>query len=112
MQFRYLRCVVKKEEPDSPKDGDPLKSDIPPESISSEDVKPTREERPVRAARDTKILREIKLEHPFECTTCGENFTSAWYLKVHRRTHKNYHIPCELCGKMFSHVTNLAKHMK
>ena len=110
--IRYLRCTGKKEETGEPKDSDALKSDTPLETKCPKDIKPAREVRPARAARDSKVLREIKLDHPFECTTCGENFTSAWYLKVHRRTHKNYHIPCELCGKMFSHVTNLAKHMK
>jgi hypothetical protein len=108
--YRFLRCV-KKEDSGPPKDSNASKSDIPTEIKSPKDLR-SREMRPIRAARETKVLKESKLEHPFGCSTCGENFTSAWYLKVHRRTHKNYHIPCQLCGKMFSHVTNLAKHMK
>ncbi|XP_028401193.1 zinc finger protein 184-like [Dendronephthya gigantea] len=110
--IRYLRCVIKKEDSSPAKESDDSKSNILAENKSPKDSKVGREIRPTRAARESKVLRENKLENPFGCTTCGKNFTSAWYLKVHRRTHKNYHVPCELCGKMFSHVTNLAKHMK
>lgn len=107
-----MRCVVKKDDSSSAKDGNVSRSNIQQENKSLKNLRPTREIRPTRAVRENRVLKETKQEHPFGCTTCGKTFTSAWYLKVHRRTHKSYHIPCQLCGKMFSHVTNLAKHMK
>ncbi|CAB4008536.1 zinc finger OZF [Paramuricea clavata] len=101
--IRYLRCVVKKEESSLPKESNAPRPNIPPGNKPPKDLRSTREMRPPRAARETKVLRETKVEHPFGCSTCGKNFTSAWYLKVHRRTHKAiiYHVNCAVkCSAM------------
>ncbi|XP_046862318.1 zinc finger protein 431-like isoform X2 [Xenia sp. Carnegie-2017] len=111
--LRYLRCVIKKEEMHLSTYENVDSVAVPSENLLQQDTSTLlREDRPQRTAKETTFVKDTNVDQPFSCSTCGENFTSAWYLKVHRRSHKNYHIPCELCGKMFSHVTNLNKHMR
>ncbi|XP_018009391.1 uncharacterized protein LOC108666933 [Hyalella azteca] len=45
------------------------------------------------------------------CEICGEFFTSAKALKLHRLTHSECQHRCEVCGKRFAYLSLLQRHM-
>lgn len=60
--------------------------------------------------RHTRHLHENVREHV--CLLCEKSFSTSSDLKKHSFTHKQEHIPCEICGKIFQNVLNLKQHLR
>lgn len=51
-------------------------------------------------------------ERPHKCDICFKGFATKFGLKVHRETHLNKEVSCEICNKKLSNMKILQKHMK
>ncbi|XP_058865959.1 zinc finger protein 16-like [Acipenser ruthenus] len=52
-------------------------------------------------------------ETPYSCPECGESFSAAGALKLHRRIHTGEKLClCSLCGKSFSRLQHLRNHQR
>lgn len=45
------------------------------------------------------------------CPDCGKGFTTAGYLQVHMKQHKEARFQCDECGKKFTYKCNLQSHL-
>ena len=53
-----------------------------------------------------------KGEKKFKCNICDLNFSTKFYLKVHKRSHDNKYFECHLCGSTFKGKYPFNEHVK
>ncbi|KAI8442235.1 hypothetical protein MSG28_005811 [Choristoneura fumiferana] len=58
------------------------------------------------------IAHAHTLERPHKCNICYKGFATVYGLKIHRDSHSNKEINCDICGKSLANKRVLQKHIK